>query len=283
MFRREVTSHERISPTFHSRASSLTLSAHATYGDDSEPLVSVVMPCLDESATLAACIDEARSALDRYGIRGEIIVADNGSSDDSAEIARARGARVADVEVRGYGAALIGGLAVARGTYVVMGDADGSYDFGEIPRILEKLESGYDFVQGCRLESGGGRIMPGAMPFLHRWLGNPMFSRMARTWFDAPIHDIHCGLRGFRREAWHRLDQRCTGMEFASEMIIKASLQGMRIGEVPVVLRKDGRIEGRRPHLRTFRDGLRHLRFFLRSAALRRKSARRPRSGDEAP
>jgi glycosyltransferase involved in cell wall biosynthesis len=224
--------------------------------------LSVVMPCLNEKDTLATCIDKALSAMQANGIAGEVVVADNGSTDGSPDIARAHGARVVPVSERGYGAALMGGITAARGTYVIMGDADDSYDFGEIPRILAKLREGYEFVQGCRLEAGGGRVMPGAMPFLHRWWGNPMFSWMARLWFRAPIHDIHCGLRGFEREAWHRLDQRCTGMEFASEMMIKASLHGLKITEVPIVLRPDGRTSGR-SHLRTFRDGWRHLRFFL--------------------
>jgi glycosyltransferase involved in cell wall biosynthesis len=224
--------------------------------------LSVVIPCLNEAETLAVCVDKALAAIESHGIRGEVIVADNGSTDDSRAIARAHGARVQPVAERGYGAALMGGFAAARGTYVIMGDADDSYDFGEIPRILDRLREGYDVVQGCRLESGGGTVMPGAMPVLHRWWGNPMFSWMARRWFRAPIHDIHCGLRGFRLDSWQRLDQRCTGMEFASEMIIKASLKGLRITEVPVTLSPDGRISGR-PHLRTFRDGWRHLRFFL--------------------
>jgi hypothetical protein len=169
---------------------------------------------------------------------------------------------VVPVAERGYGAALMGGIAAARGRFVIMGDADDSYDFGEIPRLLAKLREGYEFVQGCRLETGGGKVMPGAMPFLHRWWGNPMFSWMARQWFRAPIHDIHCGMRGFSRESWFKLDQRCTGMEFASEMVIKASLHGLKITEVPIVLRPDGRTKGQ-SHLRTFRDGWRHLRFFL--------------------
>jgi glycosyltransferase involved in cell wall biosynthesis len=224
--------------------------------------LSVVIPCLNESETLAVCIDKARRALEANGIRGEIVVADNGSTDDSRAIALEHGARVEPVAERGYGAALMGGIVAARGTFVIMGDADDSYDFGEIPRILAKLREGFDIVQGCRLASGGGTVLPGAMPFLHRWWGNPMFSWMARAWFDAPIHDIHCGMRGFRRTAWIGLEQRCTGMEFASEMIIKASLHGLSIAEVPVVLSPDGRRTGR-PHLRTFRDGWRHLRFFL--------------------
>jgi glycosyltransferase involved in cell wall biosynthesis len=224
--------------------------------------LSVVMPCLNEAETLATCIEKAGRAMQENGIAGEIVVADNGSTDGSPAIAHAHGARVVPVAERGYGAALMGGIAAARGRFVIMGDADDSYDFGEIPHLLAKLREGYEFVQGCRLETGGGKVMPGAMPFLHRWWGNPMFSWMARQWFRAPIHDIHCGMRGFARESWLRLDQRCTGMEFASEMVIKASLHGLKITEVPIVLRPDGRTKGH-SHLRTFRDGWRHLRFFL--------------------
>jgi hypothetical protein len=156
----------------------------------------------------------------------------------------------------------MGGIEAARGTFIVMGDADESYDFGEIPSLVERLREGYDLVQGCRLGAGGGRILPGAMPSLHRWLGNPMFSRVARVWFRAPVHDIYCGLRGFTKALYLRLDQRCTGMEFATEMIIKASLLGARIGEVPITLHPDGRKQ-HPPHLKTFRDGWRTLRFFL--------------------
>jgi len=224
--------------------------------------LSVVMPCLNEADTLASCIGKARRALDAHGIGGEIVVADNGSTDGSQEIARANGARVVDVPERGYGAALAAGFAAATGTYVVMGDADDSYDFGEIPRFLAKLREGYDLVQGCRLPSGGGTVMPGAMPFLHRWWGNPMFSAMGRLWFGAPIHDVNCGLRGFRRDWQQGIQQRCTGMEFANEMIVKASLFGSRIAEVPITLSPDGR-KAHAPHLRTFRDGWRTLRFYL--------------------
>ena len=156
----------------------------------------------------------------------------------------------------------MGGIDAARGRFVIMGDADDSYDFGEVPKFVERLREGYDLVQGCRLESGGGRVLPGAMPLLHRWFGNPMFSRIARRWFRAPVHDIYCGLRGFTKALYHRLDQRCTGMEFATEMIIKASLSGARISEVPITLHPDGRTS-HPPHLNTFRDGWRTLRFFL--------------------
>lgn len=229
---------------------------------DSPIELSVVLPCLNEADTLAACVEEAQAALRRSGISGEVIVADNGSTDDSARIALRSGALVVSVASRGYGNALMGGIAAARGKYVLMGDADLSYDFGEIPRFLEKLRGGYELVQGCRLKSGGGRVLPGAMPWLHRILGNPMFSWMARRWFRAPIHDIHCGMRGFSRDFYLSLDQQCTGMEFASEMIIKSTLRGARMAEVPITLRPDGRRSHLR-HLRTFRDGWRHLRFFL--------------------
>ena len=224
--------------------------------------VSVVMPCLNEAETLGICVEKAQRALRDAGITGEVIVADNGSSDGSQGIAERLGARVIPVRERGYGSALMGGIASARGRFVIMGDADDSYDFLEIPRFVEKLREGYDLVQGCRLPSGGGRVLPGAMPTLHRYWGNPMFSAMARRWFRAPIHDVYCGLRGFRKEFYHDLDQRCTGMEFATEMIIKSSLRAARIAEVPITLHPDGR-KTRAPHLRTFRDGWRTLRFFL--------------------
>jgi hypothetical protein len=224
--------------------------------------LTVVMPCLNEADTLAACVRTALAAMKNAGIAGEVIVADNGSTDGSREIASAEGARVVSVPERGYGAALMGGIEAARGRLIVMGDADESYDFGEIPSLVERLREGYDLVQGCRLSAGGGRILPGAMPRLHRWLGNPMFSRIARVWFRAPVHDIYCGLRGFTTALYLRLDQRCMGMEFATEMIIKASLLGARIGEVPITLHPDGRKQ-HPPHLKTFRDGWRTLRFFL--------------------
>jgi glycosyltransferase involved in cell wall biosynthesis len=224
--------------------------------------VSVVIPCLDEADTLAICIEKAQRALDAEGIAGEIIVADNGSTDGSREIAASLGAVVVPVAERGYGSALMGGIQAARGEFVIMGDADNSYDFSEIPRFVSRLREGFDLVQGCRLESGGGRVMPGAMPFSHRWLGNPMFSALARGWFRVPLHDVYCGLRGFRKDLYLRLDQQCTGMEFATEMLIKASMRGARISEVPITLHPDGRTS-HAPHLRTFRDGWRTLRFYL--------------------
>jgi glycosyltransferase involved in cell wall biosynthesis len=224
--------------------------------------VSVVMPCLNEADTVAACVRSAISALERASIVGEVIVADNDSDDDSAILARAAGARVVTIAERGYGNALMVGLAEARGRYLIMGDADDSYDFGEIPRFVAKLREGYDLVQGCRLSAGGGRVLPGAMPFLHRVCGNPLFSMLARWWFHVDIHDIYCGLRGFTRETYRRLDQRCTGMEFATEMILKGARFGVKMTELPIILRPDGR-KTHRPHLKTFHDGWRTLRFFL--------------------
>jgi glycosyltransferase involved in cell wall biosynthesis len=225
--------------------------------------LSIVMPCLNEADTLATCIRKARLALDSAGIHGEIIVADNGSTDGSREIASELGARVIEVPRRGYGEALRAGIAAARGKFILMGDADDSYDFAELPPFVEKLREGADLVQGCRLPSGGGRVMPGAMPPSHRWIGNPLFTWLARHWFGSPVHDVYCGLRAFRKDYYESLQQRSGGMEFATEMIIKASLdRHARIAEVPITLHPDGR-KSHAPHLRTFRDGWRTLRFFL--------------------
>lgn len=228
----------------------------------SVPEVSVVMPCLNEADTVATCVRKARESMARARIDGEVVVADNGSSDGSQGLAESAGARVVQVAEPGYGSALMGGIAAARGRYLVMGDADDSYDFGEVPKFVDKLREGDELVQGCRLPRGGGTVLPGAMPPLHFWLGNPLFSWLSRTWFRAPINDIYCGMRGFTRELYERLDQRCTGMEFATEMVIKASLTGSRIGEVPITLHPDGR-RAHPPHLKTWRDGWRTLRFFL--------------------
>ncbi len=238
------------------------IEAGSSAEEDASVELTVVMPCLNEAETLAICIAKARRAFSANHIAGEIVVADNGSTDGSQAIATNMGARLVPVSARGYGNALMGGIAAARGKYIIMGDADDSYDFLEIPRYLEKLRQGYDLVQGCRLPSGGGRVMPGAMPLSHRWWGNPMFSLMARRWFYAPIHDVYCGLRGFTKELYNRLNLRCTGMEFATEMIIKSSLYRERITEIPITLHRDGRT-AHPPHLKTYRDGWRTLRFFL--------------------
>ena len=224
--------------------------------------LSILMPCLNEAETLAPCIEKARLGIERSGLRGEILVADNGSQDASVQIAEELGARVIHVEKKGYGNALAGGIRAASGKWIVMGDADQSYDFSEADRFVEKFREGSELVMGCRMPSGGGRIKPGAMPFSHRWLGNPLFSQMARHMFAVPIHDIYCGLRGFTRELYDRLNLQCEGMEFATEMIIKASLNGARISEIPITLHPDGR-QTQAPHLRTIRDGWRTLRFFL--------------------
>lgn len=224
--------------------------------------LSVVMPCLNEADTLAICIDKAHRAMKENGIHGEVIISDNGSTDGSIEIAEQLGARVVHVSERGYGSALQGGIEASRGQYVIMGDSDDSYDFLEIPKFVEQLRAGHDLVQGCRLPSGGGTILPGAMPKSHRWLGNPMFSFMVRKMFQAPIHDVYCGLRGFSRKLYDKLELRSTGMEFATEMIIKSSLFNVDIAEVPTTLHPDGR-KAHAPHLRTIRDGWRTLRFFL--------------------
>lgn len=224
--------------------------------------VSVVMPCLNEHETIATCVHTALNALAEAGIAGEVIVADNGSTDGSAGIAESLGARVVTVGERGYGAALLGGIRAARGRYVIMGDADASYDFAEVPRFVAELRQGATLVQGCRLPAGGGRVQPGAMPWLHRWLGNPLLSWMARRLFRTAIRDIYCGMRGFDRGLPDRLELRCTGMEFATEMIVKASLFHETVRELPITLWPDGR-KSSRPHLRTFRDGWRTLRFFL--------------------
>jgi glycosyltransferase involved in cell wall biosynthesis len=218
--------------------------------------VSVVLPCLNEAETLATCIRKAQGSLARLGVAGEIVVADNGSSDGSQSIASALGARVLDVPLRGYGAALQAGIEAARGEFVVMADADDSYDLGNLEPFVAKLREGYDLVMGNRFAGGIG---PGAMPPLHRYLGNPVLTAIGRLFFRSPIRDFHCGMRGFKRQAILDLDLRTTGMEFASEMVAKASLRSLRVTEVPTKLAKDGR--SRPPHLRSWRDGWRHLRF----------------------
>jgi glycosyltransferase involved in cell wall biosynthesis len=220
--------------------------------------VSIVIPCLNEAATLGACIDKASRSLQELGVHGEVVVADNGSTDGSESIAAEHGARVVHVQRRGYGSALMAGIAAARGEFVVMGDADDSYDFSNLHPFVERLREGYDLVVGNRFAGG---IHPGAMPFLHKYLGNPVLTRIAKRFFGSPVGDVYCGLRGFRRSAIQSLDLRATGMEFAIEMVIKASFGGLRIAEVPTTLAPDRR--GRPPHLRTWRDGWRSLRFLL--------------------
>jgi hypothetical protein len=222
------------------------------------PVLSVVMPCLNEALTVETCVAKARAFLARSGLSGEVIIADNGSTDGSPELAIAAGARVVYVAERGYGAAIAGGLRAARGRWVVMGDADDSYDFASLDGFVERLQAGAHLVMGNRFAGG---IEPGAMPALHRWLGNPVLSFIGRLLFPTDIGDFHCGLRAFDREAILELGLTSPGMEFASEMVMRASLAGLRIDEVPTTLSKDGR--DRPPHLRSWRDGWRHLRLLL--------------------
>ena len=240
----------------------LAPSSSSVSTEDETLELSIVMPCLNEADTVATCVAKAMRVLHEYKIRGEVIVADNGSTDGSQALAEAEGARVVTVAAKGYGNALMGGIEAARGKYVIMGDADDSYDYLEVPKFVEQLRKGFELVQGCRLPSGGGRVMPGAMPFTHRWFGNPAFSLMVRHMFWSPIHDVYCGMRGFTKDLYQRLGQRCTGMEFATEMIIKAGFHHANIAEVPITLHPDGR-KAHPPHLRTIRDGWRTLRFFL--------------------
>jgi glycosyltransferase involved in cell wall biosynthesis len=220
--------------------------------------VSIVMPCLNEAESLEPCIAKAQAAIAELGIDGEVLVADNGSTDGSVELATSMGARVVHVQARGYGSALQGGFAAARGKYILMGDADGSYDFGHLPRFVEKLDAGADLVMGNRF---GGGIAPGAMPPLHRYFGNPGLSWMGRLFFGAPVGDFYCGLRAFRRDALAKLELQSPGMELGVEMVAKAALYGLRVEEVPTTLSPD--LRSRAPHLRTWRDGWRTLRFFL--------------------
>jgi glycosyltransferase involved in cell wall biosynthesis len=222
------------------------------------PELSIVMPCLNEAETLAVCIRKAQSYIVQRSIDGEVIVADNGSTDGSIEIAEQLGAKVVPIYRRGYGSALQGGIAAASGVYIIMGDADDSYDFSDLDCFLVKLRQGYDLVMGNRFQGG---IKPGAMPWLHKYLGNPVLTKIGQIFFSSPCGDFHCGLRGFRKDAIEALNLRTSGMEFASEMVVKAALYRQRITEVPTILSPDGR--SRPPHLRTWRDGWRHLRFLL--------------------
>ena len=220
--------------------------------------VSVVLPCLNERETVGICVAKAMAALQSAGIHGEVLVADNGSTDGSIELAQSAGARVVNVAQRGYGNALRGGIQAARGVYVLMADSDDSYDFGHIPRFVEQLRSGSDLVMGNRFLGG---IHRGAMPVLHRYLGNPVLTAIGRLFFHSPSRDFHCGIRAFRKDSYDRMDIRSTGMEFASEMVVKASLLRMNVSEVATTLSPDGRSHP--PHLRTWHDGWRHLRFLL--------------------
>jgi glycosyltransferase involved in cell wall biosynthesis len=226
--------------------------------DGNRTELSILMPCLNEAETLAICIKKAQQALDDLHVNGEVVIADNGSTDGSPEIAASLGARVIHVAEKGYGSALLGGIKAARGQYIIMGDADDSYDFTNLGPFLEKLRAGYDLVMGNRFKGG---IEPKAMPLLHKYLGNPVLTGIGRLFFRSPCGDFHCGLRGFSKAAIQRLDLRTRGMEFASETVVKASLHGLRITEVPTTLSVDGR--SRPPHLHTWRDGWRHLRFLL--------------------
>ena len=220
--------------------------------------LTILMPCLNEAETIEVCVRKARDYLQRAGIAGEVLIADNGSTDGSQEMARALGARVVDVPEKGYGAALIGGIGAARSTYIVMGDADDSYDFTRLDGMLAELRGGADLVMGNRFKGG---IEKGAMPFLHKYLGNPVLSFIGRLFFKVPIGDFHCGLRGFNRQSMLDLGLKSPGMEFASEMVVKSALAKYDIRETPTTLKPDGR--SRAPHLKTWRDGWRHLRFLL--------------------
>ncbi len=220
--------------------------------------LSIVMPCLNESRTLATCIRKAQIAMRQLGVSGEVIIADNGSIDGSQSLAQQLGARVVPIQERGYGNALRGGIAAARGKFVIMGDSDDSYDFTQISDFLNKLHDGYDLVMGNRFHGG---IHPGAMPFLHQFLGNPLLSGLGRLFFGCPVGDFQCGLRGFRKDAIDRLELQTTGMEFSTEMVVKATLFDLKIAEIPTTLSPDGR--NRPSHLRTWRDGWRYLRFLL--------------------
>jgi len=225
---------------------------------EAEVELTILMPCLNEAETIGVCVEKAQRFLATSGTSGEVLVADNGSTDGSIEIAQSLGARVVAVTTKGYGAALSGGIAAARGKFVIMGDADDSYDLFNLGSFLDELRAGRDVVMGNRFRGG---IEPGAMPVLHYYLGNPVLSFIGRLLFGIPVKDFHCGLRGFRRSAILGLDLKTTGMEFASEMVVRSALQGLNIGEVPTTLKPDGR--SRAPHLKTWRDGWRHLKFLL--------------------
>ncbi|MBX9743337.1 MAG: glycosyltransferase family 2 protein [Chthoniobacterales bacterium] len=226
--------------------------------------ITLVMPCLNEAETLECCIIKARQGFEKAGLVGEIVVADNGSTDGSREIAKHCGVTLVAVAEKGYGNALRGGITAASSPWILIGDADDSYDFSEIGAFVQKFQEGYDLVSGCRLPSGGGKILPGAMPWKNRWIGNPALSWLGRIFFKTPINDFHCGMRAFTKKAYELMNLQTTGMEFASEMIMKASLGKLKVAQVPITLSPDGR--SRKPHLRPWRDGWRHLRFMLISS-----------------
>ena len=223
--------------------------------------LTILMPCLNEAETLARCIEKAKIGIQKSGVRGEILIADNGSTDGSQAIAEKLGVRLVPVKEKGYGSALIGGVRAAAGEWIIMGDADDSYDFSDITGFVKKFQAGDELIMGCRLPVGGGTISRGAMPWKNRWIGNPILSFIGRLFFKCPAHDFHAGLRGFTKSAFEKMDLQTTGMEFASEMVIKSTLKGLKISEVPITLHKDGR--SRPPHLKPWRDGWRHLRFML--------------------
>lgn len=231
------------------------------YAMPNELELTIVMPCLNEAETLATCIQKAQQGLAKAGVRGEVLIADNGSTDGSIEIAEKLGARVEHVRAKGYGNALRGGIEAARGKWILMGDSDDSYDFSDISGFVAKLREGHELVMGCRLPVGGGSIREGAMPWKNRWIGNPSLSFIGRLFFKTPIHDFHCGMRAFSVDGYRKMDLKTTGMEFASEMVMKAQLRNLRVAEVPITLHPDGR--SRPPHLKPWRDGWRHLRFML--------------------
>jgi glycosyltransferase involved in cell wall biosynthesis len=238
---------------------SVVLGNEAVSHDAVIPLeLTVVMPCLNEERTLPVCVEKAIATMQRLGIHGEVLVVDNGSTDRSVEVARRAGARVSYQPLRGYGNALRKGFEDADGRFIIMGDCDDSYDFTDLERFVTRLRGGADLVMGNRLR---GEIKPGAMPWSHRWIGNPLLSTFLNVLYRTGVGDSHCGMRGFTKEAFRKMNLLMPGMELASEMVIKSSLAGLRIEEIPITLWPDGR--DRPPHLRSFRDGLRHLRFML--------------------
>jgi glycosyltransferase involved in cell wall biosynthesis len=232
------------------------------------PDLSIVIPCLNEEDTLGKCISKLLTVAKEEQFTIEVIVADNGSKDGSIDIAKSYNTKVVNVSQKGYGAALMGGIDSAKSEYILMADADDSYNFLDTPKFYQKIKEGFDLVQGCRLPNGGGKIENGAMPWSHRYIGNPLFTYLVRSWFGSPIHDVYCGMRAFRKSFYESLKMKCTGMEFATEMIIKGTIVGSKIEEVPITLHKDGRIQ-HPPHLRTIRDGWKTLCFFILLAPIK--------------